>query len=159
MVQKLRMDFTMKCKNNNIEHKLSLYGRSIGFSRIIDNLLNFRDLISSYYNDIPHLKDIKTFEERDFSESEYVSKNSFYKSDDSNNKKFVASLVLQKIGLSTFYNSLERFLRISDNKRDLINKILHDIDKKYSYKEWNGEIPLKGALDILFNKYQEHLRN
>ncbi len=158
MEKKFRLELILKDKESKVEERLNLYGRSIGFGRIMDNLIKFRGLFIGYYEEEPFVREIKYFKEQNVPESKFIAEIFLDNSLINTKRDYVASHSIPKIEILTFRNTTEKLLKRSSEIEKLSQKILSDVDLRYSYKEWRGLMPLNGAIDILFNKYQNHLR-
>ena len=151
------LEFILKGRETEKEESFKLYGRSIGLGRIISHLLDFRQTFLSFYNEEPYLHTISNFEELNVPESQYAAELFTDSNLINKKKKYIVNESIPKVNLNTFSNVVENFLKKHPARIKLSIEILKEVGERYSQDEWRDSIPLNGAIDILFNKYQKYL--
>ncbi len=151
MTEKKKVEFIFRDEDEENEERLCLYGRSIGFGRIIDKLIEFRGMYMSYYEKESNIREINQYRARE--------EGGFICSDNASNRirNYISTGSLVYVERKSIGNSINKFLKRNSDK--VAGDISRDIEIRYPIKEWRELVPLSGLLDILFNKYKDCLKS
>ena len=151
--QKLEVILSAKdCQKERIQ----FCGRNMGFGRIIRELLEFRDLYISYHRKEPFVNDVFHYEMAYIEESSnkllkdisYVNKK----------RKFVMSKTVPKVERKKFFNVMNDLTKKKEGRKILRKTIIQEINRKYSENDRQYDIPIEGAINMVFNMYELYFK-
>ncbi len=138
MKEKQRLEILLHDENNEKVWPVVLEGFNIGFGRIMDALLKENTVY------------VKKGKKRIYSIGI-----EHYRENGSGN--YVPSHFQPLITCEKFYNVARELLKSQkDYMRSIVEKLRCETNKRYGRDKWLGELPLTGAIDILFNKNLEY---
>ena len=148
-----KLEFKLKDLNHEIEETFKIE-RNIEFGGVIKALRKKRDIFIKNNHKEMYIAGISCYEEREFSESEYdlLQGTQF-----SNTKiRYVLAETLPYVSRSNFLGNVRN--HVKKGQKGLMWEIKDLAEKRYPSKEWGEFLPLTGAVDILFNRYQIYLK-